>query len=127
MAPYRRWLGPLLHEARARAEKENDPRRQLHAGLALLPVDPGQVEYLYGRLLKAQPQEVLVLREALSDHKHDLTGRLWALLENPKKDQDQRFRAACALAAFAPDDPRWDNVSRDVAETLVIQSPFVIA
>ena len=49
------------------------------------------------------------------------------MLENPKNDQDQRFRAACALAAFAPDDPRWEKVSGDVAATLVIQKPFVIA
>ena len=50
MAPYRRWLDPLLHEAYAQAEASNDPRKQLHASLALLPVDSGQVEYLYGRL-----------------------------------------------------------------------------
>ena len=127
MAPYRRWLDPLLHEAQAKAEKENDPRKQLHASLALLPVDSGQVEYLYGRLLRGQPQEVVVIREALSAHRHDLTERLWALLDNPKNDQDERFRAACALAAFAPDDPRWEKVGGDVAATLVIQKPFVIA
>ena len=77
------------------------------------------MEYLYERLLKAEPQEVIVIREALLDHKADLTERLWTLLENPKNDQDQRFRAACALAAFAPDDPRWEKVSGDVAATLV--------
>jgi hypothetical protein len=48
-------------------------------------------------------------------------------LEDPKKDQDQHFRAACALAAFAPDDPRWQKACGDVAATLVIQKPFVIA
>ena len=66
-----------------------------------------------------------MIREALSDHKAGLTERLWTLLENPKNDQDQRFRAACALAAFAPDDPRWEKVSDDVAATLVVQKPFV--
>ena len=127
MAPYRRWLDPLLHEGYVQAEKENDPRKQLHASLGLLPVDAGQVEYLYGRLLQGQPQEVVVIREALRDHKQDLTERLWTLLENPKNDQDERFRAACALAAFAPDDPRWEEVGGDVAATLVVQKPFVIA
>ncbi len=122
MAPYRRWLDPLLHEASAQAEKENDPRKQLHASLALLPVDSGQVEYLYGRLLQGQPQEVIVIREALSDHMQDITERLWKLLENPQNDQDQRFRAACALAAFAPDDPRWETVGGTEAATLVGQN-----
>src|SRR5262249_29524409 len=37
------------------------------------------------------------------------------------------FRAGCALAVFAPDDPRWGKVSGDVAATLVFQKPFVIA
>jgi formylglycine-generating enzyme required for sulfatase activity len=127
MKPYRRWLDPLLHEAYAQAEKENDPRKQLHASLGLLPVDAGQVEFLHGRLLQGQPPEVLVIREALSDHKLDLSERLWALLENRQNDQDQRFRAACALALYTPDDSRWEKVSGDVAAALVVQKPFVIA
>jgi serine/threonine protein kinase/formylglycine-generating enzyme required for sulfatase activity len=127
MAPYRRWLDPLLHEAFVQAEKENNPRKQLHTSLALLPVDSGQVDYLYGQLLKAQPQEVIVIREALSDHKQDLTERMWKLLENPQSGQGQRLRAACALAAFAPGDLRWEKASPDVASTLVVQKPFVIA
>src|SRR5208282_5512912 len=101
--------------------------KQLHASVALLPVDSGQVEYLYHRLLRGEPQEIIVIREALLVHKQDLTERLWTLLGNPKNDQDQRLRAACALAAFAADDPRWEESSGDVAATLVIQQPFVIA
>jgi hypothetical protein len=73
MAPYRRWLDHLLYEAYAQAVQENDARRQLHASLALVPVDSSQVEYIYGRLLKGQPQEVIVIREALSDHKSEGT------------------------------------------------------
>ena len=58
MPPYRRWLNPLLHDAQAKAEKDNDRPKRLHTGLALLPVDASQVEYLYGRLLDAEPGEV---------------------------------------------------------------------
>src|SRR5947209_17334824 len=115
MKPYRRWIDPLLHEASAQAEEAGDNRQQLHISLALVPVDSGQVEYLYERLLKGEPQEVVVIRQALLDHKADVTERLWTLLENPKNDQGRRFRAACALATFAPDDPRWENVGGDVA------------
>ena len=32
--------------------------RKLHASLALLPVDAGQVDYLYGRLLEADAREL---------------------------------------------------------------------
>jgi hypothetical protein len=84
------------------------------------------VEYLYGRLLKGEPQEVVVIREALSGYKADLTERLWALLEDRKGHPGQRFRAACALAVFAPGEARWEKVSSDVAAELVIQKPSVI-
>jgi formylglycine-generating enzyme required for sulfatase activity len=127
MKPYRRWVDRLLREAYAQAEYEDDARKQLHASLGLLPVDLGQVEFLHVRLLQAQPQELVVIREALADHKQDLTERLWGLLENRQKDQDHRFRAACALSLYAPDDSRWEKVKNDVAAMLVVQKPFVIA
>jgi serine/threonine protein kinase/formylglycine-generating enzyme required for sulfatase activity len=126
MAPYRRWLDPLLHEAYAQAERENEPRKQLHSSLALLPVDSGQVEYLYGRLLQAEPQEVIAIRGALLPHKAELGERLWSLLEDRKADTDVRFRAACALAGYTPDDPRWEEVSGDVAARLVLQNTFAL-
>jgi formylglycine-generating enzyme required for sulfatase activity len=127
MAPYRYWIDPLLRDAYAEAQSKKDARKQLHASLALLLVDDDQVAYVHGRLLRAQPEEALVIRDALWGHKEHLTERLWALLENQENDQDQRFRAASALAVFAPDDPRWEKVSSTVAATLVAQKPFVIA
>jgi formylglycine-generating enzyme required for sulfatase activity len=50
MRPYRRWADPLLREAYAEAERDGNARRQLHASLALLPVDPDQGQYLKERL-----------------------------------------------------------------------------
>ena len=126
MAPYRRWVDPLLQDAYAQADQEKASRKQMHVSLALLPVDSGQVDFLYKRLLKGEPLDVVVIRDALLDHKTDLTTHLWTLLENPQNDQDQRFRAACALSVFTPDDPRWEQVRGDVAAMLVIQKPFVI-
>jgi formylglycine-generating enzyme required for sulfatase activity len=126
MPAYRRWLDPLLEEAYARAENDKDPRKQLHASLALLPVDATQVPYLYGRLLLADPQEFVVIRDALCDYREDLTGRLWAVLEGTGGGREQRFRAACALAAYAPDDPRWEKVGAEVAAKLVGESELSI-
>ncbi|HQR08281.1 MAG TPA: serine/threonine-protein kinase, partial [Gemmatales bacterium] len=94
MSSYRRWLDPLLRIASKEDEVHKDPRKQLHVSLALLPIDTEQMEYLFGRLLKAEPQELVVIREALFDHKQDLMERLWTLLENPKNEQDERFHAA---------------------------------
>ncbi|MDB5386946.1 MAG: stkP 5 [Planctomycetaceae bacterium] len=127
LAPYRRWVDPLLKDAYTQALENNDPRKQLHISLALLPIDSQQVEYLYERLLAAEPQELVIIRDALLKHKSELSERLWMLMENPKNDEGRRFRAACALAEFAPDDRRWERISGDVATILAIQRPFVIA
>jgi hypothetical protein len=121
MAPYRRWLDPLLHDdARAQAEKDNDSRKQLHASLALLPVDATQVEYLYGRLLDAEPGQVPVIRDALTPHKEQLVEKLWAVVESPEKDNDsQRLRAAAALANYDPESQKWAKLQEAVGNDLV--------
>src|SRR5205807_8742421 len=98
MAPYRLWLDPLLNDAYAEAEASKDAHKQLPPSLALLPADATQVEYLYARLLKAEPHEVPVIRDALAAHKLELKDRLWAVVERPEKGKEQqRLRAAAAL------------------------------
>src|SRR5262245_27160609 len=126
MASYRRWLDEPLREAYAEAEAKGDARKQLHASLALLPVDTGQVDYLYQRLLTAEPNEVIVLREALRPHAETLSTRLWAVLENARSAPGQRLRAACALAGYAEDDDRGQQVSSDVAARLVAENALVM-
>jgi hypothetical protein len=103
MGSYRRWINPLLHDAYGKAEADKDARKQLHAGLALLPVDGTQVTYLYDRLLDAEPHEVPVIRDALAPHKDALLDKLWAVVEKPEKGKEpQRMRAAAALAKYVP-------------------------
>jgi hypothetical protein len=48
LSGYRRWADPQL----VRAVQSSDDREHLHASLALLPVDPSQVDYLFSRLSK---------------------------------------------------------------------------
>jgi serine/threonine protein kinase len=120
MAPYRRWLDPLLHDAYAQAERDRDRRKQLHTSLALLPVDASQVEYLKGRLLDAEPHEVSVIRDALAPHKEQLVEKLWAVVKAPEKGkQAQRLRAAAALAKYDPESEKWANSSALVVNDLV--------
>jgi len=125
MADCRRYVDPLLREECDNAEANS--RQKLHASLALLSVDLGQVDYLAGRLLKADPQEIVVIREALLGHHAKITEPFWKLLENPETTPEQRLRAASALSIYAPNDARWEKVSADVAATLINQDPFVIA
>jgi eukaryotic-like serine/threonine-protein kinase len=120
MAPYRRRIGPLLHDALAQAEKGQDRRRQLHARLALLPMDASQVESLYGRLLDAEPGEVAVLGDALLPYKDQLAPRLWPVVEAPQKGKrSQRLRAAAALAKYDPNSDNWVKGSPLVVNDLV--------
>src|SRR5690349_21036224 len=63
---YRVWADPLLRDEFQKAKPNS--RQQLHASLALLPVDAIQVEYLHGRLLNAEPQEATVIRDAVAPH-----------------------------------------------------------
>ena len=95
-------------------------REKLHASLALLPVDPGQVDYLYGRLLDAAPHEVPVIRDALAPHKDALLDKLWAVVETPEKGKEsQRLRAAAALAKYDPESEKWATVQEAVGNDLV--------
>ena len=98
-----------------RPKQSNDARKQLHASLALLPVDASQVEYLYGRLLDAEPHEVPVIRDALAPHKDELLDKLWAVVETPEKGKEsQRLRAAAALAKYDPESEKWAKASGPV-------------
>jgi serine/threonine protein kinase/formylglycine-generating enzyme required for sulfatase activity len=118
MAEYRKWTDPLLREENENAAAQS--RQKLHASLALLPVDPGQVDYLCGRLLGAQPQEAPVIRDSLAPHKHGLLDKLWAVVEAPERDNDaQRLRAAAALATYDPESEKWAKAQEAVGNDLV--------
>jgi formylglycine-generating enzyme required for sulfatase activity len=119
--PYRRWLDSRLRDAYTHPVVKQDPRKCLHLSLALLPVDPSQVDYLYRRLLNAEPSEVAIVRDALLPHKNALIDRLWAVVEKPENGS-QRLRAACLLATYDPDNLRWDKVCAKVVEQVVTEN-----
>jgi formylglycine-generating enzyme required for sulfatase activity/predicted Ser/Thr protein kinase len=115
---YRRWADPRFRQ-KLQEEPEKSKAR-LHARLALLPVDAGQVDYLCGRLLDAEPQQFPVLCETLAPQRADLVERLWAVAEHPGRGKEgQRLRAAAALARYDPEGQRWDGVSGKVVDDLV--------
>jgi formylglycine-generating enzyme required for sulfatase activity len=115
---YRPWADPLLRDENAKAAKNS--RQKLHTSLALLPGDANQKDYLFQRLLDAQPAEVGVIRDALEPYKDYLLERLWTVAAKPAKGaEDQRLRAAAALATYDPDSPAWDQVREPVANDLI--------
>jgi serine/threonine protein kinase len=118
MKGYRTWTDPRLQEEYQKAQANS--RQQLHASLALLPSDGGQVQYLCGRLLDAEPHEVPVIRDALATHQSEVIDQLWNVASQPAPGKEwQRLRAAGALARYAADDPRWAAIKQPVAADLV--------
>ena len=101
-------------------------REKLHASLALMPVDFAQVDYLYGRLLGAAPNEVPVIRDALAPYKDALLDKLWAVVETPEKGKEsQQLRAAAALAKYDPESEKWATVQEAVGNDLVRCPPCI--
>ena len=97
---YRRWADPQL--VRVAQGTDAQSREHLHASLALLPVDPSQVDYLFSRLLPATENELPVLRDALKTHQSTLTPKLWTTLESAKPGDASLLPAASALASLLP-------------------------
>jgi serine/threonine protein kinase len=125
MTPYRRWINPLLHNTLK--APDNDSKKLLHASLALLPEDPGQVEYVYQRLLQSDPQDFAVIRRELARYKDDVIEQLWKELAAPQRDAERRFRAACALVEYAPGNARWGECATIVVDGLVSANPLVLS
>jgi formylglycine-generating enzyme required for sulfatase activity len=125
LGPYRRWADPLLRAEAARGDLDDGKR--LHVALALLPVDPGQADYLGDRLLTAGgPEEATAVRELLEAHAPGMTPRFWAVLQDLGEGNPRRLRAACALARLAADDPRWPAVADDVVRCLADEKLLLV-
>jgi serine/threonine protein kinase/formylglycine-generating enzyme required for sulfatase activity/tetratricopeptide (TPR) repeat protein len=124
LSGYRRWADPRL--VRAVQSTDDDSREHLHASLALLPVDPSQVDYLFNRLLSATPTELPVLRDSLKIHRSTLTPKLWTVLESATTGDASLLPSASALASYAPDDARWDDVGGEVAQALVLVNSLLL-
>jgi formylglycine-generating enzyme required for sulfatase activity len=121
---YRRWadfrLRRMLHAS------DDQSRDRLHASLALLEVDPSQVDFLFGRLRNAAPTVLPILREALGPYRLQLTSRLWGALDSAQPGGERLLQPAGALALYDPEHPRWATLGGKVAEALVtVRSPEV--
>ncbi len=130
LSGYRRRADPLLRGILTTApgpevSTEASERRKLHAALALLPVDRGQLDYLRDRLLKDDDiQAFPTLCRQLKDHRRELLDSLWQALEDTSNDVLVRCHAAWALAEYTAGDeaaaaPRWARSAPFVADEMV--------
>jgi serine/threonine protein kinase/formylglycine-generating enzyme required for sulfatase activity len=101
LAPYRRWVEPLVRKARREAEAGS--RVELNTSLALFPWDSGEGDFLLAQALQADEQVFPVLRDALYEHRGEVTERLWIVFEDAARAPPQRLKAALLLARFGSD------------------------
>ena len=101
-----------------------DPNRsakdRLHAGLALLPYAKAHDDYLFERLLSAEPDELRVFGVRLQSRRADFLDRLWTVASDAMTDRGPKLRAACALATLDAGDARWKALAGDIAGSLVL-------
>jgi serine/threonine protein kinase/formylglycine-generating enzyme required for sulfatase activity len=121
---YRHWADPRL--VRVVQSTDDQSREHLHASLALLPVDPSQVDYLFNRLIKATPSELSVLRDALKPHQVTLVAKLWPVLDSARPGDVSLLPTASALADYDSASPRWESVGGKVMQALVRVNPVFL-
>ena len=124
MKDYRRWVDPALRNALGKAGKGSP--EELHARLALLPMDAAQVEPLYDRMLAAGPEVATGVRQSLKPHRESLTPKLWTVVDAAKSGDVSLLPAASALASYDPASSRWESVGGKVAQALVTVNPVHI-
>jgi serine/threonine protein kinase/formylglycine-generating enzyme required for sulfatase activity len=100
LTPHRRWADPLLRGMVDDPALHHDRKSRARHGL--LPVDASQGSELINRLLDDEPEEFLVIRQALMKHGHrpSLANRFRELLGNEQESPAHRFRAGMALAGL---------------------------
>ena len=125
IAVSREEIAPRLKELAEQTDLS--PNERLRISLALLCDDPKQVDFLRGRLLDAEPAELLVIRAALLPHRTRLAPEMWAIVDDPQSPKERCFRAACALAGFDPQGAGWKRAARPTAEVLVTENPLHVA
>jgi serine/threonine protein kinase/formylglycine-generating enzyme required for sulfatase activity len=122
LASCRRWAKPRLEEMFE--EYPRPSKERLHASLALLPEESDQKDFLYDRMLEADPDAFPVICEALgaAGYSQALVPRLEEVLDN-EADSDRWIRAACALSTYDITNPRWKHLVPEFAEKLVKAPP----
>jgi formylglycine-generating enzyme required for sulfatase activity/tRNA A-37 threonylcarbamoyl transferase component Bud32 len=76
------------------------------------------------QLRRNDPRETLLLRDGLRAYGPEFRPDLWRRVEDPATSPETRFRALVALAAYDPDDARWEQRGEAVLEQLLTANPL---
>ena len=113
----------------ARAVAGQKPERvpAPHArGLALVSVEPAAVrDELAAWLMQAEdPAEVILVRDALVSERASLRERFWTSAQDARTKPAASLRALAALAAFDPNDQRWQQQAQTATDQLLAANPL---
>ena len=116
---YESWVRDDL--SAAYSESPDDSNAKLHAALAMLPHDMSVLEFLRGRLLRVSPTQFAPVRDLLRPHHRDVIEHYWSIADDTSIEPALRFRAACALADYDPQNKRWSDTEFTgfVAESMI--------
>ena len=124
---YQRWLNSSLSEKLNLAKSEGKKSKQTLYQLALLPSDSSHAAELCDVMLRADPGEFEVIRDALVDTQERHLNKLWNVLgSQAANSHGERLRAAAALAKYAPHDSRWNDMNTVVVNDLVQENSIFI-
>ncbi len=127
MADYQKWLSLSLAEKLNLAQIEGKKSKQMLYQLALLPSDSSHATELCDVMLRADPGEFEVIRDALVETQERHVDKLWKVLGSQAATKhSERLRAAAALAKYAPHDPRWNEMNTVVVSDLVQENSIFI-
>jgi hypothetical protein len=123
--PFLVWTTPRLRGVLD--DEDERSKTKLHASLALLPEDAGQVEFLLDRVRTAGPEELATIRQMVRSHHDAATAKLWKVAAGQNHGKEEQFRAACMLAEYDPANEQWSAVAELVANHLVSEPPLAAA
>ncbi len=117
----------VLPRLREHWEKKDLPAlKLLRVGLALLPDDTRPVTLLSEGMLQAEPQEMLLLRDALAPYGRELAPRCRRCVDDPKLDAETRLRVLAALALFDADNSRWQQAGVQAVGPMLSANPLYL-
>ena len=122
MDQYSNWVDAYLEDDLKDGRASEVGPDQMRALLAVSTRHPDYHSQLQHYLIESEPAELLLVRENLksSGDLQKITDLMWTAAVDIDSTQFKRpLNAAGALAAFAPDDARWQQIADSVAKGLV--------
>ncbi len=86
-------------------------------------VDDSQLPGLIDRLMVAKGKELILLQDALLDHRMSVIPKLWSSLETMKTSDKRLLSVASTLLRYDPRSPKWSAYLQKVSESLTLSNP----